>query len=76
VVGGDGQRTRLKRTSSDHLASLEQEFRSLLGTKVDVRATAAGRGRIIVHFKNHEEFERLQELLYGASHQAAATRVG
>jgi ParB family chromosome partitioning protein len=63
VVGGQSRRGRPTRRSSEHLASLGQELRAALGTKVDVRQGAKGRGRIVVHFGSHEEFERLRELL-------------
>jgi len=59
------------RTRSDHLASLEQELRTALGTKVELRQTRHGSGRIVVHFKNNDEFERLRELLGGHSEQQA-----
>lgn len=48
---------------SEHLASLEQEFRAALGTKVDLRQGARGKGRIVIHFRNHQEFERLRKFL-------------
>ena len=46
------------RTRSSQLAALEQELRTALGTKVDVRTTAAGRGKIVIHFTGPDEFER------------------
>lgn len=52
-----------KRPRGKHLASLEQQFRAALGTKVDVRETSSGRGKIVIHFTSHEEFDRLQDLL-------------
>lgn len=45
------------------LASLEQELRAAVGTKVDLRQAASGKGKITLHFKNNEEFDRLRELL-------------
>ncbi len=54
----EGSRTR-RPTRSEHLGQMEQELRNALGTKVDIRQTARGRGRIVVHFKTHQEFERL-----------------
>jgi hypothetical protein len=39
------------------------EFRAALGTQVEVRQTAEGRGRIVIHFGSHEEFERLRAQL-------------
>lgn len=55
-----------RRSKSDQVASLEQELRRVLGTKVEVRRDARGRGRIVIHFARHEEFERLYNQLTGA----------
>lgn len=52
---------------SEQIASLEQELRTALGTKVDLSQTARGRGKITIHFKNHEEFERLRQVLTAAN---------
>jgi ParB family chromosome partitioning protein len=49
-----------KRTKSDQIASLEQELRIALGTKVEIKQTSRGRGRLIIHFANIDEFERLR----------------
>ena len=38
------------RTRSDQVASLEQEFRHALGVKVEIQASARGRGKLIIHF--------------------------
>ena len=51
------------KTTSHQIGALEQEFRMSLGTKVDIRQTAKGRGRIVVHFTSEDEFERLREFL-------------
>ncbi|QDU95209.1 ParB/RepB/Spo0J family partition protein [Lignipirellula cremea] len=48
---------------SQQVASLEQEIRIAVGSKVDIRQTAKGRGKIILHFTSHEEFERLHAVL-------------
>jgi ParB family chromosome partitioning protein len=63
VVTAEGQRAPVKRTRSKHIASLEQELRSALGTKVDIRQGAKGRGKIAIHFANAEEFERIYQYL-------------
>jgi ParB family chromosome partitioning protein len=62
-----------KRTRSDQIASLEQEFRHALGTKVEIRASAKGRGKLIIHFQNHDEFDRLREQLTN-SHDGSLLR--
>ena len=51
------------RTRQDNLTSLEAELRTALGTKVDIKQSAKGRGRITIHFSNREEFDRLRALL-------------
>jgi ParB family chromosome partitioning protein len=53
------------RRGNQHAASLEQELRAALGTKVDLRLGTKGRGRIVVHFTSHEEFERIHAHLCG-----------
>ncbi|MGH7136918.1 MAG: ParB/RepB/Spo0J family partition protein, partial [Pirellulales bacterium] len=65
LVGADGQATKPKRRRRPNLTSLEQGFRTALGTKVDVRQGAKGRGRIVIHFASAEEFERLHAWLCG-----------
>lgn len=45
---------------SDHLASLEQQFRMTLGTKVDIKEGPNHSGRIVIHFASNDEFERLR----------------
>jgi len=55
-----------KRTTTQQVASLQQELRMALGTKVEIRQTARGRGRIVVHFQSYDEFDRLRALLAGA----------
>lgn len=48
---------------NEQVASLEQELRAALGTKVEIRQAGKGRGQIIVHFADHDEFDRLYESL-------------
>jgi ParB family chromosome partitioning protein len=48
------------RTRDENLMSLEQELRTALGSKVDLKELGPGRGRIIIHFSSHEEFERIR----------------
>lgn len=60
-----------RRTKTDQIASLEQELRIALGTKVEIKQTAKGRGRMIVHFANADEFERIRQ---GFGHQSPDNR--
>jgi ParB family chromosome partitioning protein len=64
-VFSPGRPAARPRTRSEHLMALEQELRTALGCKVDIRQTSLGRGRIVVHFKSHQEFERLRNHLTG-----------
>ncbi|HZZ29061.1 MAG TPA: ParB/RepB/Spo0J family partition protein [Pirellulales bacterium] len=60
-----------RRTRSRQTASLEQEFKGALGTKVQISQTAKGKGKIVIHFANHDEFERLRgQLTHGVQPQA------
>jgi ParB family chromosome partitioning protein len=60
ILPGPGKK---QRTRSEQVAALEQEFRLALGTKVEIKASPRGRGKLIVHFANHDEFDRLREQL-------------
>ncbi|MCE9527081.1 MAG: chromosome partitioning protein ParB, partial [Planctomycetales bacterium] len=64
LYGGDDTPATTSRRD-DHLAALEQEFRVALGTKIDVRQSAKGRGKITIHFTSREEFDRLRAQLCG-----------
>ena len=63
IVDADGNSRPVPRPRNEQIASLEQELRTALGTKVDLSQTAKGRGKITIHFANHEEFARLRQLL-------------
>jgi ParB family chromosome partitioning protein len=54
---------------SQQLTALEQELRTVLGTKVELRHGARGKGKIIIHFANGDEFERLRDHLHGGHAQ-------
>jgi ParB family chromosome partitioning protein len=60
VVREDGTTVRPRRLRSDHLAALEEEFRMALGTRVKITHTSRGRGKVVIQFASHEEFERLR----------------
>ncbi len=50
---------------NEHIAALEQEFHAALGMKVKISHNARGRGKAVIHFRNHEEFERLKKQICG-----------
>ena len=61
-----GKPARSIRGRNQNLAALEQELRESLGTKVSIRESAPGRGKIVIQFASREEFERLRSLLSGS----------
>jgi len=44
---------------SNHVASLEQQLRDLLGAKVEIKMQAKEKGKIVIHFTSNDEFDRL-----------------
>lgn len=58
-------KARRRSPRNEHLSALEQELRTALGTRVDLTEAQAGRGKIVIHFHGHDEFERLFGLLCG-----------
>ncbi|MGI9516182.1 MAG: ParB/RepB/Spo0J family partition protein [Pirellulaceae bacterium] len=58
--------TRKPRTINQQIESLKRELKHALGTNVDIRQNTRGNGRIVIHFANAREFERLRAHLGGA----------
>jgi len=57
--------------TSAQVRHLENTLREKLGTKVEIRG-ASGRGRIVIHFRSNEEFDRLFSLIAGDDAAEAA----
>jgi len=66
AIERDGKPARPGRAKNEHIAALEQEFRTALGMKVKITHNARGRGKMVVQFRNHEEFERLKKHICGS----------
>jgi ParB family chromosome partitioning protein len=64
------------RTKNQQIASLEQELRMALGTKVDIRQSSRNRGRIVLHFNSHDEFERIRAVLTDTGSDAVQAEAG
>jgi ParB family chromosome partitioning protein len=59
--------TRQKRRQiSPQIEAMQQEMRMIFGTKVEIKSTARGRGKITIHFTDADEFDRLREILSDA----------
>jgi ParB family chromosome partitioning protein len=76
VVDRQGKSSRPSPPPSDHLAALEQELRAALGTKVKLTHNARGRGKLVIHFTSHEEFERLRRQLTETGQPLPQAQVG
>ena len=76
VAAANGKPAKKRRTANQQIVSLEQELRMALGTKVELRQTGKGRGRIVVHFANHDEFDRIWSLLVGELEPQEQSQVG
>ena len=59
--------TRQKRRQiSPQIEAMQQEMRMIFGTKVEIKSSARGRGKITIHFSDSDEFERLRDILADA----------
>jgi ParB family chromosome partitioning protein len=63
IVDAEGNSRPAPIQPGQHIRELEEQLSLSLGTRVEIKQTAKGKGRITVHFASHEEFERLQNLL-------------
>ncbi len=50
-----------------HVASLEQQFRDLLGLKVEVKLKTDSSGQVVISFDSNADFERISRLLRKAA---------
>lgn len=76
LVGLDGSTSRPHRPPNEQIAALEQEFRSALGMRVKLTHSSRGRGKLLVQFASHEEFERLRQHICGAGQADLHGKVG
>ncbi len=75
VLEREAPTTSRKKVVSPQIASLEQEIKSALGTKVEIKQNSTGRGKIIVQFGSEEEFERIRDLLLSTASGPRLARV-
>lgn len=59
-----------RRQTSPQIESMQQELRMVFGTKVEIKSSARGRGKITLHFSDADEFERLREMLHHSGRPA------
>jgi len=63
IVDAEGNSRPSPIQPGQHIRAMEEQLGLSLGTKVEIKQSAKGRGRITLHFASHDEFERLRSLL-------------
>jgi ParB family chromosome partitioning protein len=66
-IAGTVRKAKPKRSRNEHIAALEQQLRLSLGVKIELKQSTGGKGKLVLHFRNHEEFDRLFSDLTGQS---------
>jgi ParB family chromosome partitioning protein len=61
--GSNGSPTRKPQAPSPHLMDLEKSLTRQLGMRVQVRSTAKGRGRLILHYTSLDQFDEILQKL-------------
>ena len=59
--GTTGKVRRTRQTPDSQVQALEQELKTALGTKVQIKQGARQKGQIVISFTNADEFERFAE---------------
>jgi ParB family chromosome partitioning protein len=67
---------RPQRRSSDNIAALEQEFRTALGVRVKISHDTRGRGKLVIAFGSHEEFDQIRRHICGGGQAARRAQAG
>ncbi|BBO31758.1 ParB/RepB/Spo0J family partition protein [Lacipirellula parvula] len=73
IVDAEGNSRPSPLQPGQHIREMEEQLSLSLGTKVEIKQSAKGRGKFTIHFASHEEFDRLRSSL---SQQAASQQTG
>jgi ParB family chromosome partitioning protein len=60
---GKKRKPRARKEKPSHIAFLENAMSSHLSTRVTVEEKRGGKGRIVIEFYSHEDFDRLTEMM-------------
>lgn len=60
--GNADNKSVIPKTQAEHEAAIES-LRSRLDTKVNIRTNSKGAGKIVIDFKNQDDFERIKNIL-------------
>ena len=62
-----GSSAKAKPETGNHVASLQDQLRQLLGMKVEIRLKSKSAGRVMIHFGSNDDFEKLFKTLRQAA---------
>jgi ParB family chromosome partitioning protein len=75
VVDRDGLQSPRPR-KGDHVAALEQELRAALGARVKLSHNAKGKGKLVIYFADHDEFQRIRRHIGNPAPAKTKSRAG
>lgn len=64
---GSSSSSSEKPAVSNHVLSLQDSLRNMLGAKIDIRQKKNDSGQIVIHFGNNDDFERIMSQLRKAA---------
>ena len=64
-LGGEREERPTSPPPSSETQALENAFRESLGTKVSLRRSKTGKGRVVIHFFSDEELQQIYEQIVG-----------
>ncbi|HMO15303.1 MAG TPA: ParB/RepB/Spo0J family partition protein [Pirellulaceae bacterium] len=70
-----GKPTQRQAATNPQIEALQHQIKMVLGTKVEIKKNSRNGGKIIIHFANPAEFERIKESLMENSGQSGMRRV-
>lgn len=76
VEDGARQAVTKRKPTSPQIQSLEQQLRRAIGTTVEIKASSRGKGKIVIHFNNNDEFIRIRNFLTDDGSQQDLRRAG
>ena len=76
VIGRDGKPSCAQKGKAENVAALEQQLRAALGARVKLNHDIHGRGKLVIHFQSHEEFERIRQQICEPGRPIAQVQAG
>ncbi|MCL2347683.1 MAG: ParB/RepB/Spo0J family partition protein [Planctomycetaceae bacterium] len=76
IVGNAPPKPKSPKERDDQTLALEQEFRTTLGSKVKLTHNNNGKGKLVVPFASHEEFERIYQMICHPKKQQRVRETG